>query len=215
MGTSSFVIGISGLSGAGKTFFIQKLKLRLGANVAVISFDDYYKPMHEQAKDMNGITNFDLPSALYHQKFTEDLLKLTENHPILLKRYNFENYDAPERIDIVEPAPVIIAEGLFVFDFPLIDSMLDYRIFLEAGMNLSLQRRLLRDIEERGIPEERSLYQWHNHVMPAYENHIFPHRNRCQLIIENKGIADENIELIMQHIYTHAAADVVDRMNRQ
>lgn len=203
-GAEKWIIGITGLSGSGKTYFIDRIKEKLLEKVAVISFDDYYKPLHEQAKDDNGITNFDLPGALYHQQFFEDLLKLAEDKPVLLKKYNFENFDAPDRVDIIEPAPVIIAEGLFVFDFPEIDNLLSSRIFIEANMQLSLERRLERDLRERGIPMERSLYQWHNHVMPAWDKHILPHKDRCDLQIVNDGPAEENIRVILQHISRNA-----------
>lgn len=204
-----FVIGISGQSGSGKTYFIERLKEILQEKVAVISFDDYYKPIEEQKKDDLGITNFDLPEALYHERFQEDLLKLIEGHPVLLKRYNFENYDAPEQVIVVESAPVIIAEGLFVFDFADVDALLSYRIFIEADMDLSLQRRLARDNAERGIPEERSLYQWHNHVIPAWENHIYPHKFRCDLVINNSGPAEDNITKILSGISSTAHPEVM------
>lgn len=211
-----FVIGISGLSGSGKTFYIQRIKEILGDKVAVISFDDYYKPLHEQQEDEQGITNFDLPSALYHEQFHEDLLKLIEGHTVLIRRYNFENYDAPERVDIIEPAPVIIAEGLFVFDFPDTDALLSYRIFIETDMEISLQRRLARDMRERGIPEDRSRYQWENHVLPAWERHVFPHRSRCNLIIQNDGPYQENTKTILQAVADHAhpgiLAEIADRL---
>lgn len=211
-----FVIGISGLSGSGKTFFIERIKERLQEKVAVISFDDYYKPREEQEADENGITNFDLPTALYHERFQEDLLKLLEGHPVLIKKYHFENDEAPETVEIIESAPVIIAEGLFAFDFPEIDALLSYRIFIETDMELSLSRRLARDIRERGIPEERSLYQWHNHVMPAWENHILPHRDRCNMIIRNDGPADQNtadiIAAIAKHAHPGILADIADRL---
>jgi len=206
-------MGITGLSGSGKTYFIERIKEKLQEKVAVISFDDYYKPLHEQEKDENGITNFDLPGALYHQQFHEDLLKLMVDKPVLLQKYNFENYDAPERADIIESAPVIIAEGLFVFDFPEIDNLLSCRIFIEADMQLSLERRLDRDVRERGIPKERSLYQWHNHVVPAWDKHIVPHKKRCDLHIFNDGPAEENTRKIIQHITLNAHPEVLQEIS--
>jgi uridine kinase len=211
--SEKWVMGITGLSGSGKTYFIERVKEKLQEKVAVISFDDYYKPLHEQEKDENGITNFDLPGALYHQQFHEDLLKLMEGKPVLLKKYNFENYDAPERVDIIEPAPVIIAEGLFVFDFPEIDNLLSCRIFIEADMQLSLDRRLDRDLRERGIPRERSLYQWHNHVMPAWDKHIVPHKERCDLHILNDGPAESNMRKILDLIASNAHPEVLQEIS--
>lgn len=198
--SEAFVIGISGISGSGKTFFIQKLKEKLKDNVAVISFDDYYKPKHEQATDEHGIINFDLPQALYHERFQADLMNLIQGHPAIVKKYHFENNDAPETSEVIYPAPVIIAEGLFVFDFPEIDGLLSARIFIETDLNISLERRLERDFAERGIPRERSLYQWNNHVLPAWERHIYPHIDRCSLVIRNNGPHEENLKNILSLI---------------
>ena len=202
------VIGISGISGSGKTFYLNKLKEILAPSICVISFDDYYKPLDEQENDAQGVTNFDLPSALYHERFKEDLLKLIEQHPVLLKKYNFENYEAPETVEIVNPAPIIVAEGLFVFEFAEVDHLLDMRIFMNADMEISLQRRLARDAAERGIPEDRSLYQWHNHVMPAWENYILPHKNRCDLVIENEGPPEHNLDRIASKLHELAHPSV-------
>jgi uridine kinase len=202
------VIGISGISGSGKTFYIEQLQRMLGELVAVISFDDYYRPLEEQASDENGVTNFDLPDSLYHEKFQLDLLKLRENHPVVYKKYHFENYDAPEETAVISPAPIIVAEGLFIFDFPEIDKWIDLRIFVEADMELSLRRRLRRDANERGIPEERSLYQWKHHVLSAWENHILPHRQRCDLVLENNGPADANMLLVKTKIWEKAHPSV-------
>jgi uridine kinase len=209
MSLQAFVLGVSGISGSGKTFFIQRLKEKLGDKVAVVSFDDYYKPKHEQAKDENGNINFDLPSALYHERFQADLLNLIQGHPALIKKYHFENADAPETTEVIYPAPVIIAEGLFIFDFPEIDGLLSSRMYVETDMALSLQRRLERDDKERGIPKDRSLYQWNNHVLPAWEKYIQPHVSRCNLVIKNDGPHDQNLGLIIQHILKSAHPEIV------
>jgi uridine kinase len=76
-------------------------------------------------------------------------------------------------------------------------------------MELCFNRRIERDIRERGIPLKRSLHQWEHHVMPAYNNHILPHKERCDLVIENNGPADENIATILEHIRTHAHPSVL------
>jgi len=203
------VVGISGISGAGKTFFIDRIKELYAEKVCVISFDDYYKPLHEQQKDGNGVVNFDLPTALYFEQFQEDLLKLIEGHAVMVKKYQFENYNAPEKVEIVSAAPIIVAEGLFLFDLPQIDGLLNCRIFIEAEMDTSLSRRLRRDTTERGIPEERSLYQWQQHVLPSFNAHILPHKNRCDLVVYNQGEATENLNKIKNLIVQKAHPSVL------
>jgi len=107
-----FVLGLTGLSGAGKTFFVDALRARLGDAVTVVGFDDYYKPLEMQHVDEFGEANYDLPSALFSERFHEDLMSLIAYRPVLIKKYQFENYDAPDRTEIVSPAPILLVEGV-------------------------------------------------------------------------------------------------------
>lgn len=202
-------MGLTGLSGAGKTYYVEALKSALGSAVTVVGFDDYYKPLEFQHVDAFGEANYDLPSALYSERFHEDLMNLIAFKPVLIKKYQFENYDAPEQTEIVSPAPILLVEGLFVMDYSAVDSLLDYRIFVDCDMQLCYDRRIERDVRERGIPLQRSLHQWEHHVMPAFNNHILPHKQRCDLVIENNGPAEENVSIILEHIRLNAHPSVL------
>lgn len=146
-----FVIGLTGLSGAGKTYFVDALKARLADAVTIVGFDDYYKPLEMQHVDEFGEANYDLPSALFSDRFHEDLMSLIAYRPVMIKKYQFENYDAPDRTEIVSPAPILLVEGLFVMDYVAVDTLLDYRIFIDCDLELCFQRRKERDIRDRGF----------------------------------------------------------------
>jgi len=194
------VVGLTGLSGSGKTYFVNKLKEHLGDNLTIVGFDDYYKSLQEQLIDEKGEANYDLPTALYSDKFHQDLMQLIEYHPVVLKKYQYEHYDAPEVVEILSPAPILLIEGLFVMEFEPVDELLEVRFFVECDIDLCFERRLARDIAERNIPESRSRHQWNHHVLPAYEKFILPHKNRCDLVVENTGTGDDNIRKIIEII---------------
>lgn len=207
-----FVIGLTGLSGSGKTYYVSRLKEIFGDNICILGFDDYYKPLEEQIIDEHGEANYDLPSALYSERFFEDLLKLIEYKSIVIKKYQFEHYDAPEIMETIHPAPIILVEGLFVMEFKAVDSLLNYRIFIDCDTQLCFDRRLDRDIRERNIPRERSLHQWNYHVMPAYQQFIEPHKERCNLVVENIGSPEKNIQTIVNHIQNHAHPSAIQAL---
>lgn len=185
-----WVVGITGLSGSGKTYLVDRLRQQLDDRICVLGFDDYYNPLSAQFIDENGEANYDLPSALNSKQFEEDLLKLIQGHPITIKKYQFEHYSAPEITEIITPKSLILVEGIFVLSLPTIDQWLDYRVFVEADTELCFERRLIRDTQQRNIPKERSEYQWTNHVIPAYQQFILPQKNRCDLILENNDQFD-------------------------
>jgi len=207
-----FVIGITGLSGSGKSFYVNSLKEKLGNNVCVVGFDDYYKSLEHQIADDNGEINYDLPSALHQDKFHADLLKLIDYQTVEIKKYQFENFDAPEIIETVNPAPILLVEGLFVLDYEPVNSLLDFRIFMDCELELCFNRRLLRDVSQRNISKSKSRYQWTNHVMPAFEKFILPYKENCHMIIENNGSADANIEAIIEKIKLLAHPTVTSQL---
>jgi uridine kinase len=48
-----------------------------------------------------------------------------------------------------------------------------------------LIRRIRRDQSERRYPLEDVLYRYEHHVLPCYESHIRPHKETCDLVINN------------------------------
>lgn len=207
-----FVIGITGLSGSGKSFYVNLLKEKLGNNVCVVGFDDYYKSLDQQITDENGETNYDLPSALHQDKFHADLLKLIDYQTVEIKKYQFENYDAPEVIEIINPAPILVVEGLFVLDYQPVNKLLNFRIFMDCNLELCFNRRLIRDVTQRNIPENKSKYQWKHHVLPAFEKYIVPFKESCNMVIENNGSPDENIDAIIREIKVKAHHSVTSQL---
>jgi len=98
-------------------------------------------------------------------------------------------------------------------EFEAVDALLDYRVFIDCDLDLCFERRLSRDIAERNIPRNRSLHQWEHHVMPAYENYILPHKNRCDLVVENNGPAEENIQKIVDIVKSTSHPSVSQLLN--
>ena len=108
------IIGISGGSGSGKTFFANQLTQHFSKNqIAQVSLDNYYLPLDAQVKDEQGVENFDLPEAIDHQRLYSDLIKLISGKSIELKEYQFNQKEVVAKTLTIQPCPVILVEGLF------------------------------------------------------------------------------------------------------
>lgn len=187
------IIGICGGSGSGKTTLLDKLsEYYVYLNPSVFSMDNYYKPIEEQAIDENGKVNFDLPTALDERRLVDDLYRLIQGEEIMVKEYHF---NAPPDLDttiIIKPSKLIIVEGLFLFHYEMVRSILDYSIFISVSPEEQLDRRIKRDQENRGYSKEEILYQWEHHVMPCYHNYLLPYQNLADFRFRNDNHADKD-----------------------
>ncbi len=203
-----FVVGITGGSGVGKTTLIKKLYHDFLGRVSTFSLDNYYLPKEHQWVDENGVINFDLPTALDQNRIQMDLTRLVEGHPIEQEIYGFNNPEAKkDKLEIL-PKELLIVEGLFVMHYPFVKSVLDYSVYLSVKPELQLERRILRDVNERNYTESDILYQWHNHVIPSYHSFVQPHKETANLIITNNEQFDDNI-----HVLTEVIASKLNLQN--
>jgi uridine kinase len=198
---SPLIIGIAGGSGSGKTFFLNSFLHHFkNDEVTLLSQDDYYIPAGEMTQEENKLYNFDLPSTIDDEQFLIDIKKLIKGEVVYKKEYNFNNPLAVVKILEINPAPILIVEGLFILHFIRIAQLLDLRIFIEASEDIALQRRIKRDGMERGYPEDDVLYKWENHVLPAYKEFLLPYKNDCHKIVINNDDTPDDIIRITEEI---------------
>ncbi len=208
MGEKPYIIGISGGSASGKTLFISRLRNMFNTDeLCIVSQDEYYKPIHGQIKDKNGVENFDLPEAIDAEAFAKDIDRLISGEVIHKKEYTFNNPSLVPRMFEYRPAPVIIVEGIFVFQYEGIAKKIDLSIFLHAKKEVKLARRLKRDVEDRGYDKKHILYSQEHHVDPAYKKYIRPFKHEADLVIPNnyKGF-DKGLEIIRLLIRSRIAS---------
>lgn len=198
---SPLIIGIAGGSGSGKTFFLNSFLHHFkNDEVTLLSQDDYYIPAGEMTQEENKLYNFDLPSTIDDEQFFIDIKKLIKGEVVYKKEYNFNNPLAVVKILEINPAPILIVEGLFILHFKQIAELLNLRIFIEADEDVALQRRIKRDGMERGYPEDDVLYKWENHVVPAYKEFLLPYREQCDQIVFNNDDTPDDIIRITEEI---------------
>jgi uridine kinase len=195
---NSYVVGISGGSGSGKTSFINEIKESFTSDqVCFLSQDDYYKPRHQQKIDVKGVQNFDLPESLHLDEFYLDIVKLISGIKVERQEYTFNNEKADIGYLTFKPAPIIIVEGLFVFHDPKIFDIMDLRIMIHATDVHKVVRRIHRDQIERNYPLEDVLYRYEHHVLPSFENFISPYLNKVDIVINNNVNYDKGREMLV------------------
>jgi uridine kinase len=199
----AYLVGISGGSASGKTTFINNLKSAFDQkHLAVLSMDDYYKPLQYQQRDEAGAHNFDMPESIDLPRFLEDLDTLQRGEQVLKRAYTFNNPAKSPEMMVIEPASVIVVEGLFVFEERQIAEQLDLKLFLDVEEEIRWQRRLDRDLKERGLNYDDIHYQWHNHVKPSFDKYLLPHKSMVDIIILNNQGFENGINMVINYLKT-------------
>ncbi len=192
------VVGICGGSGSGKTTLLKRLaKQYEHLEPTIFSMDNYYKPIDQQFIDPNGKINFDLPNSLNRAKLFEDLKSLKEGNVIEIIEYQFNTKTDKAKLITIQPSNLLIVEGIFLFHYEEIRSLLDFSIFVDVDLETQLDRRLYRDQESRGYSREAILYQWENHVLPCYENYLLPYLPVANFAFKNDHRHEEEFQRLL------------------
>ncbi len=195
------LIGLIGATGSGKTTFINTISKRYSPDkVCIVSQDEYYKPIHEQEKDINGIENFDVAKSVDKKLLLNDLKKLLNNEEVVKEEYTFNNTEKKPNFITFKPAPIIIVEGLFVMHYKKIRELMDLKIYVHASDHLNIIRRIKRDQVERGYPIDDVLYRYENHVMPGFRKYIEPYRDEADIVINNNKGFEKSLDIFCAYI---------------
>lgn len=196
-----YLVGIAGGSASGKTFLLNSLLNHFEKEeICLISQDHYYKPIETQLVDENGQINFDLPEGIERERLYEDICQLLAGKTIKKQEYTFNVHKENPEILCINPAPIIVIEGLFIFHYKELFDLFDYKVFVDADHDIKLNRRLMRDQLERGYTEDMILYQWYNHVMPAYDAYLLPYKPSCEYVIHNNDDISKEINVLSNYL---------------
>lgn len=182
----NLLIGITGGSGSGKTFLAYKLLNAFGADRAmVLSSDSYYKDLAHLTAEEKTKVNFDHPEAMDKDLFVSDIDKLASGRAIQQPIYDFKTSGRAGYGPDVEAKEIIIVEGLFLFCLEDIFKRLDLSIFLEVDEDIRLERRIHRDVRERGRTLVSVIEKMNKYVLPMHAIHIEPFKEKAQMVINN------------------------------
>ena len=199
--TKPYIIGITGGSASGKTLFLNTLlKSFPNKEICLISQDNYYRARELQPIDDKGIKNFDTPNSIDFEQFAHDIRELLAGRTVSRLEYAFNNPEAKPEILTFSPAPIIIVEGIFVFYYPEVASLLDLKVFIDAKEYIKLSRRIIREREEVGYDLEDVLYRYDRHVAPTYEKYIAPFKSDADLVIPNNNHFKNAMDVLVVYL---------------
>jgi uridine kinase len=196
-------VGIAGGTASGKTTVARKIHEALaGSSVRLIDQDSYYRDLAHLPLEERRETNFDHPDAFDTALMVQHLEELKAGRAVRKPTYDFvESVRAPETV-VVEPADIILVEGILVLHMPEVRSMLDVRIFVDAEDDVRVLRRLTRDIKERGRDFDHVIHQYLQQVRPMHMGFVEPSKHYADIIVPHGGHNDTAIEMLVSALRT-------------
>ena len=201
---STLFIGIAGGTGSGKTTLTDHLASRFGTDISVVHHDNYYK-RQDCSYEERCLTNYDHPDAFDTDRMVADLKALKRGESIQCPVYDFTIHNRTDDTVTVNATPVVIVEGILIFQNKELRDLLDIKIFVETDADVRILRRALRDVEERGRSLDSVVRQYLTTVKPMHEQFVEPTRKYADIIVLEGGHNLVALDMIMQRIAGHIA----------
>lgn len=178
-----YIIGVAGGSGSGKTFFAQALAKKLGSEVcSVIYQDNYYIDQSHKFDHDGGSVNFDHPDALDFDLLAHHLTELKNQNDIRLPIYEFSSHKRVQETIYQPVKKVIIVEGILILTQPKLLEIFDDTVFVQTPEDIRFERRLTRDVLERGRTPEGVKKQFENQVKPMHDLFVEPSKESATIV---------------------------------
>ena len=191
------MIGIAGGSGSGKTTVVNAITEQLKEKVVVIPQDSYYKDSSHLPMEERQQINFDHPEAIDFKLLCSQLRDLKHGKTVEQPVYSYITCSRSTTETVtVEPAEVIIIEGILVFTCKELRDQMDIKIFVDADDDDRLMRVMARDILERGKTVETVIERYTKTVKPMYLQFIEPSKRYAVIIIPQGGHNKVAIDII-------------------
>lgn len=194
------LIGIAGGTGSGKTTLAKRLKNTFGNDVVLLCQDFYYNSFDHLSFEERIKLNFDHPDAFDNNFLIKQLKMLKNFQSIERPTYSFVEYKRMEETVREEPKPVIILDGILIFENPELAELMDIKVYVDTDADIRLTRRLLRDIHERGRNLDSVINQYLNTVKPMHEAFVEPSKKRADVIIPEGGMNDAAFSMLVDKI---------------
>ena len=191
------LVGIAGPSGSGKTSLARALVKHLGRDATtLIPLDAYYRDLSHLSPSERARVNFDHPNSLETELLIQHVRELRAGRAVEIPVYDFTTHTRRQDTRRVEPARVILVEGILVLVEPELRKLFDVKLYVDSDADVRFIRRLRRDIEERGRTVESVCEQYLSTVRPMHLEFVEPSKRYADVIIPEGGFNEVAIEMV-------------------
>jgi uridine kinase len=207
------IIAIAGASASGKTLLAQTIYKELSQEsdsadgLAILEEDAYYNDQSHLPFKLREKTNYDHPEAFEHNLLLEHMRALRAGNHVDVPIYDFGQHTRSDQTRRIQPAKVIIVEGILLLSDPLLREQFDIKFFVDTPLDICLLRRIDRDINERKRSLASVTEQYQSTVRPMFYEFIEPSKQFADMVVNRGGKNRIAIDLLKQTISSVLAKD--------
>ena len=196
----SFVIGIAGGTGAGKTAVAREVADTVGEAVTRIPLDNYYEDLSHLPMEERETVNYDHPGAFEWDLLTDHLDRLLAGEAVEMPLYDFSVHNRKDETVTVDPTEILVVEGILaLYEEPLREHF-DLCVYVQTDADVRILRRIQRDVVDRGRDLEGVMEQYLQTVKPMHEQFVEPTKKHADVIIP-EGLNRSAVDLLIKKIH--------------
>ena len=195
---STFVIGVAGGSGSGKTTVVRRIVDSLGSEqVTLLDHDRYYRDRNDLRLEERAALNYDHPDALETDLLVAHVRALKAGRAVDVPQYDFTRHARLSEIETFQPRRALIVEGILVFTDAALRDLMDIKVFVDTDSDTRFIRRLQRDVAQRGRTMESVIDQYQHTVKPMHLEFVEPSKRYADVIIPLGGHNTVAVDLLL------------------
>jgi uridine kinase len=195
------VFGVAGGTASGKTTVAQAILKSVGASqIAYMPHDAYYRDQPNLTSEERRQLNYDHPNSLETKLMVKHIKQLLNGKAIQLPVYDFTMDRRTEETVLVEPAPIILVDGILIFTKRRLRELMDIKVYVDTDADVRFIRRLKRDIEERSRSLQSVVTQYLETVRPMHIKFVEPSKRFADVIIPNGGLNKVAMQMVVSQL---------------
>ena len=197
----AIIIGIAGGTGCGKSTMIRKIKEEFNDEISILSHDFYYKQHNDITFEERKKINYDHPIAFDTDIMIQHIKELAKGNPIERPVYDFTIHNRVDETVRVEPARVIVVEGILIFENKELRDLCDIKVYIDTDADVRIIRRILRDVNERGRTLDNIVQQYLTTVKPMHDEFVEPSKRYADIIVPEGGFNKVALDMLNERIH--------------
>lgn len=190
------ILAVAGASGSGKTTLAEELARELEG--VHFPLDHYYLDLSHMRLSERLRQNFDDPEMIEHSLLAAHVAALGRGEAINRPLYDFSTYTrVPGQTEIVLPENLVLVEGLFALYYAELLPLYQFRVYVDTPDEICFERRMRRDMTERGRTAESVRLQYEATVRPSSIAFVRPSASNADLSIDGTAALDWKVEQVL------------------